>query len=331
MQKRIMLVDDESALRRSLSLGLNQFGYDVEPCENGLTALNKLDLYKKNEVNLDVVVLDLELPDINGKKLGRIIKSKYPDTAMFYITGYSDKLNVDEIEDLKIDGLLEKPFSAQELTTEIQKALTEKSKTEEIHIVEKDESKTVSAYALLKMSEHAGFFDIYKKFYFMDNVLYCDATRGDIDLILLIQSESTDQCKELFDNNIKIVEGIKEAEFLPVGVPVLNDNIKDIINSAGITLFDEMQGMNKVRDNKKAVCSYVLVDIDRERLEDVYPVLKLTENVLYCDYISGKYNLILMIYGTQFSEIDKIIENHIISLNGVLKVKEYPIINIFEM
>jgi CheY-like chemotaxis protein len=330
MQKRIMLVDDESALRRSLSLGLNQFGYDVEPCENGLTALNKLDLYKKNEINLDVVVLDLELPDINGKKLGRIIKSKYPDTSMFYITGYSEKLNIDELEDLKIDGLLEKPFSAQELTEEIQKALVEKSKPEVIHIHEKDESKTVSAYVMLRMKDGADFFNIYKNFYFMDNVLYCDATRGDIDIILLIQSDSIEQCQELFDN-IKIVDGINEAQFFPVGVPVLNDNIKDIINSAGIISFEEMHGMNKVRDNKKAVCSYVLVDIDREKLQDIYPVLKLTENVLYCDYISGKYNLILMIYGTQFSEIDKVIENHIISLNGILKVKEYPIVNIFEM
>jgi CheY-like chemotaxis protein len=331
MQKRIMLVDDESALRRSLSLSLNQFGYDVEPCENGLTALNKLDLYKKNDVNLDVVVLDLELPDINGKKLGRIIKSKYPDTAMFYITGYTEKLDIDEIEDLKMDGLLEKPFSALELTIEIQKALREKTKTEEINIIEKDDSKTVSAYALIKIGDQADFFSIYKKLYFMENVLYCDATRGDIDIFLLLQSDSIDQCREIFDNEIKDLEGIKNAEFLPIGIPILNENIREIINSAGITLFEDMPGMNKVRDNKKAVCSYVLVDIDREKLEDVYPVLRLTENILYCDYISGKYNLVLMIHGTQFSEIDKIIENKIITLNGVLKVKEYPIINIFEM
>jgi len=44
MQKRIMLIDDESAIRKSLSLSLNQLGIDVEPCENGITALNKLEL-----------------------------------------------------------------------------------------------------------------------------------------------------------------------------------------------------------------------------------------------------------------------------------------------
>ncbi|MCX6149612.1 MAG: response regulator [Ignavibacteriales bacterium] len=331
MQKRILLVDDESALRRSLSLSLNQSGYDVEPCENGMTALNKLNLYKKNDVNLDVVVLDIELPDINGKKLGRIIKSKYPDTTMFYITGYADKLDINEIEDLKADGLLEKPFSGDELTAEIQRILASKPQIEEVKKTDKDDVKTVSAYALIKIEKQADFFNLYKKLYFMENVLYCDATRGDIDIFMLLQSDSLEECEAIFQNVIKNFEGIKEAEFLPIGTPVLNDNIRDIINSAGISMFEDMPGMNKVRDNKKSVCSYVLVDVDREKLEDVYPVLRLTENVLYCDYISGKYNLVLMVHGTQFSEIDKIIENKIIGLDGVLKVKEYPIINIFEM
>ena len=89
--------------------------------------------------------------------------------------------------------------------------------------------------------------------------------------------------------------------------------------------------MSKVRDSKKAVYSYVLLDVDREKLERVYPVLRLTENILYCDYTSGNYNIIMMVFGTQFSEIDKILENKIINLDGVLKVKEYPVINIFEM
>ena len=61
MQKRIMLIDDESSLRRSLSLGLNQLGFDVEPCDCGFTALNKLELYKKNDVLLDTILVDIDL------------------------------------------------------------------------------------------------------------------------------------------------------------------------------------------------------------------------------------------------------------------------------
>lgn len=331
MQKRILLVDDEASLRRSLSLGLNQQGIDVELCENGMNALKKIDLYQKNEVLLDTIVLDVQLPDIDGIKLGKIIKSKYPNASMIYITGYADKLDQNEIEDLKADGLLEKPFDVDALTATINQIIEKQPKPKAKPQTEKNEEVTSAAYMLLKVNEKADFFSLYKKLYFMENVLYCDATRGDLDIFLLVQADSMEECKKMFDEHVKILNGIEAAEFLPVGIPVLNDNIKEIINSAGISLSDELPGMNKIKDSSQSVCSYVLAEVERERLDDIYPVLKLSEEVVYCDFTNGSYNLIMMVHGTQFSQIDKFIENKIVNLNGVLKVKEYPIINIYEM
>lgn len=331
MQKRILLVDDEPSLRRSLSLGLNQQGIDVELCENGMNALKKIDLYQKNEVLLDTIVLDVQLPDIDGIKLGKIIKSKYPNASMIYITGYADKLDQTEIEDLKADGLLEKPFDVDALSATINDIVAKQPKPKAKPQTEKKEEVTSTAYMLLKVNEKADFFGLYKKLYFMDNVLYCDATRGDTDIFLLVQSDSMEECRRMFNEDVKVLDGVESAEFLPVGTPVLNDNIKEIINSAGISLSDELPGMNKIKDSSQSVCSYVLAEVEREKLDDIYPVLKLSEEVVYCDFTNGSYNLIMMVHGTQFSQIDKFIENKIVNLSGVLKVKEYPIINIYEM
>lgn len=165
----------------------------------------------------------------------------------------------------------------------------------------------------------------------MDGVIYCDAVKGDKDIFLLIQSDSAEGCRNIFETEIKSLDGILFSEFLPVAVPLLNDNIKEIINSAGISLFDDTPGMSKERDSRKSVYSYVLLDVEREKVEQLYPILRLTENVLYCDFISGSYNMILMVYGSQFSQIDKVIQNKIVNHDGILKVKKYPIINIFEM
>ncbi|MCL5031517.1 MAG: response regulator [Bacteroidetes bacterium] len=331
MLKRILLIDDDSSIRRSLSLSLNQLGYDVEPCDSGITALNKLDLYAKNSINLDSIVVDVNLPDINGVKLGKIIKSKYPDSIMMYITGYADTLELTDVEDLKEEGLLEKPFTADDLIAEINKLIAKHGIAVEPKEEKKKEAKPASAYVLIKVKSSADYLSLYRKLYFMDNVVYCDATRGDIDIFLLLQSDSNERCKEFYEKNIKEIKGIQDAKFLQVSVPILNDNIREIIQAAGITLFEDMPGMSKVRDGKKSVYSYVLLDVDREKLDKIYPILRLTDNILYCDYTEGNYNLILMVYGTQFTEIDKLIENKIISLDGVLKVKEYPVINIFEM
>lgn len=331
MQKRILLIDDEASLRRSISLGLNQRGIDVDLSENGMSALKKIDLYKKNDINLDSVVVDIQLPDIDGIKLGKIIKSLYPDTAVIFITGYSDKLEETEIDELKVDGLLQKPFDADELSEEIDRVIEKHSKPAQIKEEQKEIQKTVSAYALLNVKTEMDFFEVYKKLYFMENVLYCDATRGDIDIFLLLQADSLDRCKDIFENEIKPIEAISNAQFLPVGVPVLNDSIKEIINSVGVSLSNEIPTLGAARDSKHSVCSYVLAEVEREKLDDIYPVLKLTENIVYCDYISGKYNLILMVSGTHFSQIDKFIENKLNNLTGIVKVKEYPIINIYEM
>lgn len=330
MQKRILLIDDESSLRRSLSMSLNQSGYDVEPCDCGLTALNKIELYHKSAVNLDSVVVDINLPDIDGIKLGKIIKARYPEVAMMYITGYADSLELTEIDELKSAGLLEKPFTADELIDGINDLLNRQGETPVRH-PSSPEVKTSSAYILIKAEEDADYFELYRKLYFMDNILYCDAVRGDIDVFMLIQSDSPEGCMEIYENKIRRMEGIKEALFLPVAVPVLNDNIRDIIQSAGISMFEDIPGMSRERDSRKSVYSYLMLDIDREKLERVYPVLRLTDNVLYCDFTEGKYNIIMMVYGTQFSQIDRLIENKIITLDGVIKARKYPVVNIFQM
>lgn len=331
MSKRILLIDDEPSLRRSLSIGLNQRGIDVELCENGMSALNKIDLYQKNEADLDTIVLDIQLPDINGIKLGKIIKSKYPNTSLIYITGYADKLEETEIDDLKVDAFLEKPFETDQLMEEINKILDKKPEGATKQPKSRNVAKTEAAYMLIGINENANFFDVYKKLYAMENVLYCDATRGDIDIFLLVQADTMDECKDIFEKEVKPIEGIKNVEFLPIGVPVLNDNIKDIINSAGISLFTDIPDSSAVRDSKNSVCSYVLAEVEREKIEEIYPVLKLTENIVYCDFTNGRYNLIMLVSGSQFSQIDKFIENRLINLNGVIKIKKYPIINIYEM
>ena len=124
-QKRVLLVDDESSIRRTLSLGLAQRGYDTEPCENGVNALMKMDLLVKNNSTPDAVVLDIQLPDIMGTKLARIINFKYPNVPVFLITGYADKLNEGEISELKVQALLHKPLTSDELADQFETIMKE--------------------------------------------------------------------------------------------------------------------------------------------------------------------------------------------------------------
>jgi DNA-binding response OmpR family regulator len=330
MEKNILLVDDESSLRRSLFLSLKQEGYSVEPCENGINAIKKLHLFEQNNVDLDTVVLDINLPDIDGIKLGKIIKSKYPNASIIFITGYSDKVNEEEVEEITDNKILEKPFTAKQLTAQIEEILKEKAITAIPSVKpqpkeSQPQQQTYSAYALLKMEQNADLFGTYRNLYFDKNVLYCDAVKGEYDIVLLIQSSTPEGCREICENNIKKIDGIKEVEYLDVTNPLLEDSLKNILNTYSIDSSDNQRKLNNV------VCSYVLVEIEQEKLDSIYPTLSFEDNVVSCDYTDSRYSLVLLVQGTQFNEIDNLVKNKIATLDGVLKVKEFPIITLFEM
>jgi DNA-binding response OmpR family regulator len=331
MQKKILLIDDESSLRRTLALGLSQRGYDTEPCEDGMNGLKKLELFIKNDLPPAAVVIDIQLPDINGTRLAKIIRFRYPGIPIILITGYADRLNPEEIKNLKVHAFMEKPFSSDELVDQFESILRHQKEPEPVVHPEEQESRSESAYLLVKTNKNADLFDIYRALYYQENVVYCDATKGEYDIFLLIQGNSVESLERICEDKIKSIEGVETVDFLAIGNPILEESTSNVIHVAEDALSSGGLNTERERDLGNRVCSYILVETEREKLESVYPALRLNENIVYCDYTSGKYNIVLLIHGTHFNEIDKIIQEKIINLDGVLRVKEYPIINLFEM
>ena len=332
MQRNILIVDDESSLRRTLSISLQQRGYDAELCENGINALKKLELHVKNGFPPDIIVVDIKLPDIDGIKLIKIIKFKYPTIPVIIITAYRELFNPEDMHNMNVSAFLEKPFSTDALTLQFNEILRDKDTQVSTLTSEwQNESKVVSAYLLLKLDENCDFIKTYRKFYFMENVVYCDVIRGDYDICILIQADSIKELNKVYEDKIKASKGIKEADFLEIRKPILDENTNTIIQTAEEALSENSLKFGKGRNLAVCACSYVLIEIENEKLEKIYPTLRLYDNVVYCDYTTGKYDLILFMQGRYFGEIDKIIENKIINLDGILKVKECPIINILEM
>ncbi len=331
MQKKILFVDDESALRRTMTLGLGQLGYETEPCENGMKALTILESYLKNNIPLDGIVVDLRLPDIDGLKLVKILKFKCPGVPIIVITGYADRYNLEEIRGLQVNAFLEKPFSPEELYHQFAAILAEHEEDESPEVHPREEKKRMhSAYLLLELDEENGFFETYQQLYNMENVVYCDAVKGDYDVFMLLQGENTEALRHMAENRIKPLKGVRSVEFLDVSVPVLPGFLMNIIQDAETALENENDTLTN-RDMSSRVCSYLLLEVQEEKLDRVYPALRLNEQVVYCDHTGGKYNLVLLVTAATFEEIDRLTSEKITGMEGVVKVKEYPIVTLFEM
>ena len=83
MPERILVVDDEDIIRESLAFVLRKEGYSVQEAENGLVAYNKL-----MEESFDLVITDLEMPEMKGIELLEEIKKLNIQTSVVIITAF---------------------------------------------------------------------------------------------------------------------------------------------------------------------------------------------------------------------------------------------------
>jgi len=325
-RKMVLLIDDESSIRRNLALSLNQLGYDTEPAEDGVSGLKKLDMFMKHDITPAAVVLDIQLPDILGTKLATIIKFRYPGVPVILITGFVDKLNPEEVVDMNIKALVQKPFHAEQLLEHFVELPAEEAKPD----TDVAEEISRSGYLLVKLEKGADFAETYRKLYYMDDVVYCDATKGDHDIFMLVQGGSMEEIRSMRER-VSETAGVADVKLLEVGNPFLDDATTDMLNAAEDALSEGPGGFGKERKMSKKVCSYILLDVEKEKLDKVYPTLKLDENVVFCDYTSGDHSIVLFVQGSFYTDIDKFIEERVLSMDGILKVKKFPVVNLFEM
>lgn len=114
---KILLVDDEAALVKGLKFSLERENFDVYSAENGRRALEVMD-----EVQPDLVVLDLMLPEIDGTEVCKIIR-KHSTVPIIMLTARNE--DIDKILGLEIgaDDYMTKPFNTRELIARIRSHL----------------------------------------------------------------------------------------------------------------------------------------------------------------------------------------------------------------
>jgi two-component system KDP operon response regulator KdpE len=118
MSIRILVVDDEPAIRKLLRVGLSTQGYETFDAPNGTLALGIL-----GRETIDLIILDLGLPDMRGHDLLRRIRTDFPDLPIVVLSSRDDEPGKVEALDLGADDYVTKPFGMGELLARIRAAL----------------------------------------------------------------------------------------------------------------------------------------------------------------------------------------------------------------
>lgn len=118
MKMRLLIVEDEVDLARSLALGLRAEGFECDLAHDGLEGL-----WRAREFLYAAIVLDILLPGMNGYQLCKTLRSEEIWTPILMLTAKSGEWDEAECLDLGADDFLTKPFSFVVLTARL-RALT---------------------------------------------------------------------------------------------------------------------------------------------------------------------------------------------------------------
>ena len=118
MTMKILITEDDTTIREGICVYLSEFNYETIEARNGREALSKFDSNK-----IDLVILDIQIPFINGLDVLRKIRKK-SNLPVLILTAFSDEeFKITAFSNLA-DGYIEKPFSLPVLKARIDALIT---------------------------------------------------------------------------------------------------------------------------------------------------------------------------------------------------------------
>src|SRR6476620_10931577 len=114
----VLFVDDEAAFREVIADRLSDHGFKVEQAGTGEVALERL-----NDFAFDILITDLRLPGIDGRRILDEAFSRYPDIIAIVITGFGTVREAVQVTRLGAEGFISKPFQFEELLHELSVAM----------------------------------------------------------------------------------------------------------------------------------------------------------------------------------------------------------------
>lgn len=141
---RLLLVDDDAAVRWSLSETLAEEGHEVRAAENAGQALAQLDEYAP-----DVILSDIRMPGFDGIELLKRVKEHAPSVDVVLMTAYDDMPTVVKAMREGAFDFLVKPLESKEISAILERALADRNAREQALRTAEDEAEAYRLDALL--------------------------------------------------------------------------------------------------------------------------------------------------------------------------------------
>ncbi|WP_243370655.1 sigma-54 dependent transcriptional regulator [Geotalea sp. SG265] len=198
MTAKILLIDDDTSLRRVLEYNLQEEGYEVITAVDGESGLA---LFAEHAPSL--VITDLKMPGISGFQVLSAVKERSPATLVIVITAFGAIDTAIEAMKLGAHDYITKPFNRDQLKLVVKKALELRGLTEENRLLKEE------------LTERAEFRNIVGISPGMEQVFHVVRKVADTDATVLITGESGTG-KELVAKSIHSLSSRRSCPFVPI-------------------------------------------------------------------------------------------------------------------
>ena len=121
---RVLIVDDEADLRKSIRLILTKADYDVVEAEDGEQAIAAIRS-GDNPLLVSAIICDLVMPKVGGMEAIAYFRSQFPGVPILVLTGHPNIDNMTELHKQGVVDYLMKPIAPEKLLAVVEKAVSE--------------------------------------------------------------------------------------------------------------------------------------------------------------------------------------------------------------
>lgn len=109
----VLVIDDDPAVLGMLNAALSWRGFRVWTSASGEEGV---DCYREHQRDIDLVLLDVCMPGLDGPATVRLLRDVNPDVRAYLMSGYAGGYSSADLQELGIDGFFAKPFQLLDVT-----------------------------------------------------------------------------------------------------------------------------------------------------------------------------------------------------------------------
>lgn len=320
--KRVLVIDEDVEIRRTLRAGLVQAGWQVDEATDGLSAIERIHRANLEGAGFCCLILEAFLTDMDGKLALKALRAQHPALPLIVATGYGDEARRAQVEAMPPAAYFVKPLELPSILQVLENFGCEVT-TEQQAPPPDSLQRPQEAYMYLRLTDTERAYEILMEFRTSAGIRIANAVRGEYDIVLRLTTDTPEELHSSIEH-VKQTAGIVVQATEKLEQPRLSPEVDEFIRHYESVSAEDRAAYRVMNETN----AYLMIDIDRYQIERIYSSIIMTEGVIGCQVSSGGTKLTTLMSGAVRPNVLRHVLTKLAATEGIRRVREAMVINI---